>query len=94
MRIPKIVILRADLKETNLLLSRIASALELAAGITQPGVEAKDADREVVVGFSTDADLLREEWTEAIEGRGNREQSAEEEPEQELESAFRRFAGR
>lgn len=80
----RIVFLRADLKETNGLLSRIAAALEIAAGIVQPGPEAKDSDRDVAVAVSTEADLIREEWARALNGE---EPTGEEQ--ESVESAFR-----
>lgn len=56
----KLVYLRADLKETNVLLARIATALERAVGITpaiDPALPLEDA-----ATYSAEADLIRAEF--------------------------------
>lgn len=62
MKLPRIVFLRADLKETNALLSRIAHAMEIAVGIAAPP-PVPDEDL-ATVGYSTPEDMLREEFAE------------------------------
>ncbi len=64
MKLPRIVFLRADMKETNVLLARIAHALEVAVGLT-PAVPIADDDLNANVAYSTVEDLLRKEWAEA-----------------------------
>jgi len=64
MKLPHIVFLRADMKETNSLLARIAHALEVAVGLA-PAVPIADDDLNANVAYSTVEDLLREEFVRA-----------------------------
>jgi len=68
-KLPRIVFLRADLKETNILLARIAHALEVAVGIA-PAVPIADDDLSANVAYSTVEDLLREEFAKAEASAG------------------------
>jgi len=60
----RFVYLRADLKETNALLLRIARALEQAVGIVPIGPDALDGDADVA--YSTSDDLVRQEFEDRI----------------------------
>lgn len=67
MRIGKLVIGDDRAERIEHLLERIAIALEAQAGIALPGAEVPDKDRTVETAYSTEADLLREEWQQAVE---------------------------
>ncbi len=64
MKLPRIVFLRADLKETNRLLARIADALEIAVGLASIP-PAPDDEPGANVAYSTPEDLLRAEFAQA-----------------------------
>lgn len=64
MRIPKLVVLRADMSGVERQLSRIADALDRATGVIPPGPEASPGDADVE--FSTERDLIKQEIEEAM----------------------------
>lgn len=64
MKLPRVVIIRPDMKNTEALLTRIAVALERATGIIPPGEEARPGDSDVM--FSTERDLVQQEIEESL----------------------------
>ncbi len=65
--IRKLVLGESQASRIERLLERIAIALEAQAGIALPGTPVGDREHEVETSYSNNAELLAEEWDQAMQ---------------------------